>query len=50
MKVRITTWVSENWFDDPSNVTVEEVQELAADDYRDFLDGAEWEIVEDGEH
>ena len=48
MKVRIIVDVFEGYFDDPENVTVEEIQEMARDDYQDFLEDAEWSILPEG--
>lgn len=46
MKVQITIDVFEGYFDDPENITIEEVQEMAKDDYREFLEDADWVILE----
>ena len=45
MKVQIIVDVDEAWFDDPDNVTIEEIQEMAQDDLRGLLEDADWSIV-----
>ena len=45
MKVQIIVDVETDWFDDPENVTVEEIKEMAQDDPRGFLEDAAWAIV-----
>lgn len=39
----------EDWFDDPTTITIEEVQEMMMDDPKGMLEDATWVIVEDEE-
>ncbi len=49
MKAQITIDLVEGWFDDPTAITIEEVQEMVMDDPKGILEDADWAIVADEE-
>lgn len=47
MKARITIDLVDDWFDDPTAITIEEVQEMVMNDPKGMLEDANWSIVAD---